>query len=259
MIRLTYMLRRKPDISFEAFQRYWRETHGPLVASHSQRLNIRRYVQVHTMTDPDESRPAGDRGEMLKPWDGVAELWFDSREALEQNFSDSAARAAMDELLEDEEKFIDFAESPLWLGYECPQINPSPETLLATPESPYIKFYYPLNHPTDRQLDEVQLYWRMTHGPLVRRFGPAMQALKYVQVHRLEDEFNAAMAEARGAPPPIWTGHAELWFDQNNQPNGTPEAKEAARVLVEDEAKFIDFSRSSMWTGKELTFIDRRW
>lgn len=258
MIRLTYLLRRKPEISFEDFQRYWREIHGPLVASHSQRLNILRYVQVHTITDPDESRPEGDRGKMLKPWEGVAELWFESREVLEKNFADPAARAAMDELLRDEQEFIEFAESPLWLAYECPQINPAPETLVATPDSPLVKFYYPLNHHADRELEEVQLYWRMTHGPLVRRFGPAMQALKYVQVHRLDDEFNQAMADARGAPNPAWTGHAELWFDQNNQDSRTPEAREAGRVLVEDEAKFIDFSRSSMWTGKELTFIDRR-
>ena len=38
MIRLTFVLRRKPDLSREEFQEYWRRQHGPLVAKHSTRL-----------------------------------------------------------------------------------------------------------------------------------------------------------------------------------------------------------------------------
>ena len=29
-------------------------------------------------------------------------------------------------------------------------------------------------------------------------------------------------------------------------------------IAVEDERKFIDFSRSAMWIGKEHVFIDKR-
>jgi hypothetical protein len=32
----------------------------------------------------------------------------------------------------------------------------------------------------------------------------------------------------------------------------------AGRAAVEDEAKFIDFKRSTMWVGKEHVIIDRR-
>src|SRR5690349_13263560 len=34
MIRLTYVLRRRPGMSLAEFQDYWRNTHGPLVARH---------------------------------------------------------------------------------------------------------------------------------------------------------------------------------------------------------------------------------
>ena len=39
MIRLTYLLRRKPGMSLDEFQGYYREVHGPLVAGNGRRLN----------------------------------------------------------------------------------------------------------------------------------------------------------------------------------------------------------------------------
>ncbi len=42
MIKLVYCLRRLPNLSREEFQRYWLETHGPLVRSRAQALRIRR-------------------------------------------------------------------------------------------------------------------------------------------------------------------------------------------------------------------------
>ena len=48
MLRLIYLLRRKPELSqvWEAFQRYWRDQHGPLVASFATTLGIQRYVRA---------------------------------------------------------------------------------------------------------------------------------------------------------------------------------------------------------------------
>jgi len=48
-------------------------------------------------------------------YDGVAELWFESEAALAANTSEAAVKAGA-ELLEDEKKFIDLANSPLWFG-----------------------------------------------------------------------------------------------------------------------------------------------
>jgi hypothetical protein len=39
---------------------------------------------------------------------------------------------------------------------------------------------------------------------------------------------------------------------------GTPEAKRAGQLAVEDEANFIDFRNSSLWIAKERVVIDRR-
>jgi hypothetical protein len=51
MIRLTYVLRRNPEMSREEFQKYWIENHGSLVASHARTLSMLRYVQGYTLED----------------------------------------------------------------------------------------------------------------------------------------------------------------------------------------------------------------
>ncbi|MGH6955116.1 MAG: EthD domain-containing protein, partial [Caulobacteraceae bacterium] len=56
MIKLTFALVRLPSLSREAFQRYWFETHAPLVASVKDALRIRRYVQLHSLP-ADVSEP----------------------------------------------------------------------------------------------------------------------------------------------------------------------------------------------------------
>lgn len=117
MIKLTFCLVRLPSLSREAFQKYWYDTHAPLVASVAEALQIRRYVQMHSLPG-DVS--AGIRASRDAPpeFDGVAELWFDSVEAVMENGRRPEAQAAGALLLEDEKRFIDLPRSPLWWGQE---------------------------------------------------------------------------------------------------------------------------------------------
>jgi hypothetical protein len=48
----------------------------------------------------------------------VAEIWYESREALETLGRDPAARAASRLLYEDEQRFVDSTRSPIWFGEE---------------------------------------------------------------------------------------------------------------------------------------------
>jgi len=117
MIKLTFCLVRLPHLTRDAFQSYWFDTHAPLVASVAETLQIRRYVQLHSQ--PAEVS-AGIRASRDAPqdYDGVAELWFDSLEALAENGRRPEAQAAGALLLEDEKRFIDLPRSPLWWGIE---------------------------------------------------------------------------------------------------------------------------------------------
>jgi uncharacterized protein (TIGR02118 family) len=117
MIKLTFCLTRLPHLTREAFQTYWLDTHAPLVASVAETLQIRRYVQLHSL--PAEMNAAVRASRDAPPeYDGVAQLWFDSLETVAANGDRPEARAAAARLLEDEKRFIDLPKSPLWWGEE---------------------------------------------------------------------------------------------------------------------------------------------
>lgn len=116
MVKLVFCLRRLPHLSREEFQRYWLGTHAPLVQERAALLGIRRYVQVHTLDTPRNDALRARNGSD-EPYDGVAELWYDSLESMGGARS-AEARQAGRELLEDERNFIDLPRSPMWLAEE---------------------------------------------------------------------------------------------------------------------------------------------
>jgi uncharacterized protein (TIGR02118 family) len=117
MIKLAYPLRRLPRLSQGEFQKYWFEVHAPLVRQHADALAILRYVQLHTLEDPLNDALRASRG-APEPYDGIAELWWRSREELEAAFRSPQGQKASALLLEDEKKFIDLPRSPLWVAQE---------------------------------------------------------------------------------------------------------------------------------------------
>jgi hypothetical protein len=123
-----------------------------------------------------------------------------------------------------------------------------------------IRLTYLLRRKPDLSLKDFQAYWREKHGPLVARHSTALNILRYVQVHRFEDELETALREARGTTEASFTGHAELWLDRLGMMAGAgmPERLKGNEIAAADESKFIDFSRSAMWLAKEHVFIDRR-
>jgi uncharacterized protein (TIGR02118 family) len=81
MIKLIVAVRRNPAMTVEEFQDHWRERHARLVRENPATARyVRKYVQCHTL--PEEY----DNGEV--PFDGTAELWFDSPADRDAFFSD---------------------------------------------------------------------------------------------------------------------------------------------------------------------------
>lgn len=119
MIKLTFCLRRRPDLSPEEFRRYWREEHGPLVKARAVALGVRKYQQVHTVDEPDLHAALQRRNQGApEPYDGIAEVWVDDVETFRNGSGTDESRRAARELLEDEARFIDLPNSPMWLGEE---------------------------------------------------------------------------------------------------------------------------------------------
>ena len=95
---------RKEGMSVDDFQKYWRETHGPLCRAEQA---MRRYVQNHTR------RAIYDSGR-TPPYDGVAMAWFDDMQALRA----AAPTPEFERLRADVENFIARDRSPFVLTRE---------------------------------------------------------------------------------------------------------------------------------------------
>jgi uncharacterized protein (TIGR02118 family) len=120
VIKLVFCLRRKPGMTLAEFQDYWLNQHGPLVRGHAETLRIKRYVQTHTLDDAATQQAIARARGAPEGYDGVAELWWENREDLAAGVATPEGRDASLALLEDERKFIDHANSPLWLAEEHP-------------------------------------------------------------------------------------------------------------------------------------------
>jgi uncharacterized protein (TIGR02118 family) len=116
-----------------------------------------------------------------------------------------------------------------------------------------LKLTFCLRRLPTLSLAEFQDYWLNKHGPLVRSLQPALGMVRYMQLHRLSGDLADGMRRVRGAPEP-YDGVAELWWESEETYRAArrnPEAREAGRELLADEAKFIDLPRSPLWLSRE--------
>ena len=98
LIKGVWQIKRKPGMPLSEFRQYWREIHGPIAA---KLPGLRRYVQSHLIDDAylyAEPR-----------FDGVAQLWFDSPNAMRAAFESPQGTASG----EDSAKFVD--QSSQWM------------------------------------------------------------------------------------------------------------------------------------------------
>jgi uncharacterized protein (TIGR02118 family) len=86
MIKSIGLLTRKAELTHEQFVRHWIEIHAPLAHALP---GVRRYVQNHII----EERTRADIPATEVAIDGVAELWYDDRAAMDRaNASPEAKR-----------------------------------------------------------------------------------------------------------------------------------------------------------------------
>jgi heme-degrading monooxygenase HmoA len=118
MIKLVYIVRRRPEFSPKDFYQRWL-AHGPLVSEVAEAVHARRYIQSHTIDTPLNEQFAQSRG-MEKAYDGITEVWWDSLEDLVAGMNTPEGQASHKRLLEDEREFIDLANSFIFLTEEHP-------------------------------------------------------------------------------------------------------------------------------------------
>src|SRR5438034_10478651 len=84
MIKVVVLLRRSESWTRERFHRWWLEEHVP----YAKKLPALRKYRVCLVT-------GSTTHEGKEPWDGIAELWFDNRAALDAAWSSEVGRIAL--------------------------------------------------------------------------------------------------------------------------------------------------------------------
>jgi uncharacterized protein (TIGR02118 family) len=118
MLKIIICMKRRPEMSRAEFLRYWKEDHAKVVAEVAGLMGMRRNVHNHTITTPIDERLRRGRGAQMDDYDGVAESWFDSLDALIAATSSEEGRRAARRLAEDEARFIDFSRSRIFFVEE---------------------------------------------------------------------------------------------------------------------------------------------
>ena len=121
-----------------------------------------------------------------------------------------------------------------------------------------IKLVYVITRRGDLSPAQFYDHWLNSHAPLVAAQAEPLRFRKYVQSHLVDDPANEAMRAARGMLGPV-DGVTEVWwesFADMQAAYATPEGAASGRILSEDEARFIDFSKSQVFLTEEHTIFD---
>ncbi|NYT22076.1 EthD family reductase [Alcaligenaceae bacterium] len=181
MFKVTTVMKRRPGMSVEDFQSRWRNEHAAKAAGLP---GLRRYVQSHAL-------PQGYR-KMDLPYDGISEMWFDSREAWRQAIDSPQGRA----MREDLDRFT--------AGDALVVIPVDTHVIVdgAIPDQAVKNIEFVTCRP-GMDLDEFRAYWTDVHGPLASHITVIR---RYEQDHTAREEYTA------GGRPAL-DGLAITWFD----------------------------------------------
>ena len=206
MVKAVSFFKRKPGISVDEFQSYWRTRHPDAV---TQLPGLRRYVQSHTVVSGYR------KGEPI--YDGIAEVWFDDTNAMRA----LRGTPAYERVETDEAKFIDRSTMRLIVTEEHVIKDGMP------PENA-VKNVEFVTHTPGMTIEAFQRYWRDIHGPLAATI-PVIR--RYVQSHTRRSAYGSGR-------PPVYDGVAITWFDDTQAMRASAATPEYARVRA-DEANFI--------------------
>jgi uncharacterized protein (TIGR02118 family) len=223
MYKLAGFLRYRPELDKVEAARYWREVHGPLVATIPGLL---RYVQSDVLDlFPEDVGPAAPD----PPFECYVAHWYPDRDALAAAMESSQWAAVM----EDGARIIDV---------DTAIMGPVDERVLNDgPQGPY-KTLGIAHFPADMARAEASDYWTEVHGPLTLEAGGFV---RYVQNHTI--------------PDPDWNldldGFAEHWYADETAYR-TATASPGWRRLEEDGANFLDTGRFWGAVVNERTWED---
>jgi uncharacterized protein (TIGR02118 family) len=111
--KILLLMKRRSDISVEAFRDYYENSHVPLClqSAGGMKRYIRRYLNPQ---DHPETGPACEL-----PYDVITELWFDDEAVFKGTLRYLSSTIMPDEIVEDEKQLFDRSSFRIATVVEC--------------------------------------------------------------------------------------------------------------------------------------------
>ncbi len=118
MMKISYCMRRKPHLSRQEFQDYYRKKHTRVLsAEETAELAMVRYCQLHVVEEDVNEILDSERGGE-PAFDAVAEIWVESEDAWRNTWLSEGGQAALAKLKLDEQNFVDWSRSVIFMSRE---------------------------------------------------------------------------------------------------------------------------------------------
>lgn len=227
MIARFGLLTRDPNVSPEAFDRHWRDVHGPLAA---QFPGLRSYEQNRVVNN-EQFGISNPRG----AWDlaGLSELHFDDLASMKA----AVAAQHYGGVQGDQDKFVKDVHI---VACEKHVVVP-----LALPDGPFIKRMTLLKRPDGMTPEEFRHEWLVVHAAMVRQWPNVLGYNQNIVVER----YHGAPADNASYDKVPVDGIVEFWF-RNTQ--------EAADVYASDIARETQVHAKSFLQEITPFFVETR-
>lgn len=260
MITLNLLVRRKPNVGAEEFRDFWMGEHASRMLALVRDLGIGRYTKCETQHE-DEVNIALQAmyGTGSDSYDFVDQMVIGDLEDFRKGIGDADVGAALKELRDLSDAYIDQSRSDMWFSIDVPQIFPR-EKVEANWNNTLLKVYYVPRHLEALTLQEAQFHWNSCHGGMARQFASFLPYDKYIQGHRVPSGLIDGLKQSLGGDwENIGTiiGQAEAWINRRIMPAmAGPEVERMMRMLVVDIDLFVDASSSHIFATKEHVIHD---
>ena len=111
--KILLFMKRRPGMTFEAFQDYYENHHAPLCAKYAS--GISRYVRRYLTPHPNPETGAHEE----LPFDVITELWFEDEKIFRGTVEYLSTSIMPDEVVEDEKRLFDRAKLRMATVVEC--------------------------------------------------------------------------------------------------------------------------------------------
>jgi len=111
--KILLFMKRRPGMTFAAFQDYYENHHAPLCEKYTSGVN--RYVRRFLTPHPNPETGATDE----LPFDVITELWFKDESVFRSTVEYLSTSIMPDEIVEDEKRLFDRARMRMATVVEC--------------------------------------------------------------------------------------------------------------------------------------------